>query len=239
MPSLASGLQRCSPWETFGITTAASLLGFLSMCAPLQQRKPADGIEKAYNTGYSGNTAGCEHGFWRDAAISTTWTDDYRGHPSKGQTSARSLLVHFARGNPTMLPCSAAPCSEDMLANYEFPASVLGKQLYPLSTGLLTTNSAKPTQKFSWMTGIYPDHAAWAPGCTSDVFSQAISKVRLALPNSERHRVDAKRRWVSIDLASARLDCLLHALGAAVSKTCSQTIQFPPCFGIAVFRSLV
>jgi hypothetical protein len=39
------------------------------MCVPLQQGKQADGIEKAYHTGYSGNTAGCEHGFWRDAAI--------------------------------------------------------------------------------------------------------------------------------------------------------------------------
>ena len=240
MPSLASGLQRCSPWETFGITTAASLLGFLSMCVPLQQRKPADGIEKAYNTGYSGNTAGCEHGFWRDAAIFHYVDRWLPWPPSKGQTSARSLLVHFARGQPNDVALQRSTLF------WRHCWRIMGFQRrcwansFTLCPRACWQQTCKAHSKVFLDDGHLPRPRCLSPGshlrCVFPGYFQrsgSLCQIRSGTESMQR------RRWVSMDLASAQLDCLLHALGAAVSKTCSQTIQFPPCFGIAVFRSLV
>ena len=54
------------------------------------------------------------------------------------------------RSRPTQRCCLAAqhPVLKTLLANHGFPASVLRKQLYPLSTGLLTTNLQSPLKSF-------------------------------------------------------------------------------------------
>jgi hypothetical protein len=169
--------------------------------------------------------------------------------PLRGQmtTVATKQRVNFGeitpgslRSRPTMLPCSAAPCSEDIVGESWVSSVSAGQTALPFarlsdmfgarSHGPVDNKPAKPTQNFSWMKGICPDHTARAPGCTSDVFlpgyfqrSGSLCQIRSGTDSMQR------RRWVSMDLASAQLDCLPHALGAAVSKTCSQT------FGIAVF----
>ena len=228
MPSLASGLQRCSPCER--------LLGLLRplpcwvsspcvfLCNKGSRRME---LKKLIIQDIPATLLDANTGFGGMQPSSTTWADDYRGHQAKGK---------LWRDHSWFTSLGAKDVAS---------ASVLGKQLYPLSYsdmfgarshGPVDNKPSMPTQKFSWMTGICPDHAARAPGRTSDVFSPgyfqrsgSLCQMRSGTNSMQR------RRWVSMDLASAQLDCLLHALGAAVSKTCSQTIQFPPCFGIAVF----
>lgn len=144
-----------------------------------------------------------------------------------------------------MLPCSAAHCSEDIVRESWVSSVSAGQRALPFvifvrlsdmfgarSHGPVDNKPAKPTQNFSWMTASALTTLLEPRVAPQMCFSQTIFK------GPAQHGA-AQIRWVSMDLASAQLDCLLHGLGAAVSKTCSQTIQFPPCFGIAVFRSLV
>ena len=242
MPSLASGLQRCSPCER--------LLGLLrplpcwvsSPCVfPLQQRKHADGIEKAYHTGYSGHTAGCEHGFCGMQPSSTTWADDYRGHQAKGKlqrdhswfTSLEANDVALQRSTLFWRHCwRIMGFQRQCWANSFTLCHLCPTQWYVWCKKPRTCwqQTCKAHSKLFLDDGICPDHTARAPACTSDAFlpdyfqrSGSLCQIRSGTDSMQR------RRWVSMDPSSAQLDCLPHALGAAVSKTCSQT------FGIAVF----
>ena len=89
------------------------------------------------NTGF----AGCSHLPLR-GQMTTVAT---KQRANFGEITPGSL-----RSRPTQRCCLAAqhPVLKTLLANYEFPASVLGKQLYPLSTGLLPTNLQSPLKSF-------------------------------------------------------------------------------------------
>ena len=54
-------------------------------------------------------------GFGGMQPSSTTWADDYRGHQAKGKLRRDHSWFTSLEANPTMLPCSAAPCSEDIV----------------------------------------------------------------------------------------------------------------------------
>ena len=151
-------------------------------------------------------------GFGGMQPSSTTWADDYRGHQAKGKLRRDHSWFTSLEANPTMLPCSAAPCSEDIVGESWVSSVSAAQTALPFVHGPADNKLAKPTQEFSWMTGICPDHAARAPGRTSDLFfpgyfqrSGSLCQIRSGTESMQR------RRWVSMDLASAQLDCLLTA----------------------------
>ena len=104
-------------------------------------------------------------GFGGMQPSSTTWTDDYRGHQAKGKLRRDHSWFTSLEANPTMLPCSAAPCSEDIVGESWVSSVSAGQTALPFvifvrlsdmfgarSHGPVDNKPAKPTQNFSWMT---------------------------------------------------------------------------------------
>ena len=237
-----------SLWETFGITTAASLLGFLSMCVPFATKET--GVWNWKGLPYR---IFRQHCWMRTRVLQDAAIFHYVGRwlpwpPSKGQTAARSLLVHFARGQRCCL-AAQHPVLKTLLANHGFPASVLGKQLYPLpgsvliclvqeATDLLTTNLQSPLKTFPKLF-LDDGHLPW-PHCSSPglhlrcVSPRLFSKVRLALPNSERHRFDAKKTLGEHGSCQRSAGLLTACIGSRCFKN-----LLPNFWDCRVYRSLV
>ena len=244
MPSLASGLQRCSPCER--------LLGLLrplpcwvsSPCVfPSQQRKHADGTEKAYHTGYSSNTAGSEHGFCGMQPSSTTWADDYRGHQAKGKHQRDHSWFTSLEANDVALQRST------LFWRHCWRIMGFQRQCWANSSTLC------PAQWYVWCkkprtcwqqtckahSKLFLDegHLPW-PHCSSPglhlrcVSPRLFSKVRLALPNSERHRFDAKKTLGEHGSCQRSAGLLTACIGSRCFKN-----LLPNFWDCRVYRSLV
>ena len=135
-----------SLWETFGITTAASLLGFLSVCVPFATKETGGWNWKGLPYRIFRQHCWMRTPVLRDAVIFHYASRWLPWPPSKGQTAARSLLVHFARGQRCCL-AAQQPVLKTLLANHGFPAfSVIC--LVQEATDLLTTNLQSPLKTF-------------------------------------------------------------------------------------------
>ena len=229
MPSLASGLQRCSPCER--------LLGLLRplpcwvsspcvfLCNKGSRRME---LKKLIIQDIPATLLDANTGFGGMQPSSTTWADDYRGHQAKGKHQRDHSWFTSLEANDVALQRSTL--------FWRHCWRIMGFQRrcwansFTLCPRACWQQTCKAHSKVFLDDGHLPRPRCLSPGshlrCVFPGYFQRSSSLCQIRSGTESMQ---RRRWVSMDLASAQLDCLPHALGAAVSKTCSQT------FGIAVF----
>ena len=246
MPSLASGLQRCSPcerlWDYYGRFPVGFPLHVCSLCNKGNTRMelkrltiqdiPATLLDA--NTGF----AGCSHLPLRGQMTTVA---------TKQRANCSEITPGSLRSRPTMLPCSAAPCSEDIVGESWVSSVSAGQTALPLSSlsdsviclvqeaRTCWQQTCKAHSKLFLDDGICPDHTARAPGCTSDAFlPDYFQRSGSLLPNSERHRSMQRRRLGEHGSCQRSAGLLTACIGSRCFKN-----LLPNFWDCRVYRSLV